>query len=258
MDDRTVGLVLRGLRRRRGWPQHELARRVGMSQSVVSRVEAGHLGGVTVDRLRRLFAGVEARLEMGPRWRGAELERLLDEAHAEVVAAVATVLESFGWAVAVEVTYSEYGERGSIDILATKAARRAALVVEVKTDLPSAEQVGRKVDEKARLAPRIVERRDGSRPETVGRVLVMPESAALRRRFDATPVLHRLFPLESRAMRRWLKEPVGSAAGRWFLSGIAARHRGRVVWRRDQAPAPTGVPLDRAAAAATRPGRTAT
>ena len=59
------------------------------------------------------------------------MERLIDEAHAEAVAAVALTLESLGWTVAVEVTYSEYGERGSIDLLALRAERRAALVVEV-------------------------------------------------------------------------------------------------------------------------------
>lgn len=222
-----MGLVLRALRRRRGWAQRELAARVGTSQSVVSRVERGHVAEVTVDRLRRLLAGVETRLEITLRWRGAELERLLDEAHAAAVAAIAAVLEQAGWTVLIEVTYSEYGERGSFDILAVKAARRAALVVEVKTDIPSAEQVGRKVDEKARLAPRIVERREGWRPEHVGRVIAMPENAALRRRFDATPVLVRLFPLEGRAIRHWLRRPDGSVAGRWFLSGIADRHRSR-------------------------------
>lgn len=165
---------------------------------------------------------------MDPRWRGAQMERLIDEAHAEAVAAVALTLESLGWTVAVEVTYSEYGERGSIDLLALRAERRAALVVEVKTDLPSAEQVGRKLDEKARLAPGIVARREGWRAASLGRVIVMPENAALRRRFESTPVLVRLFPLEGRAVRRWLRDPVGPIAGRWFLSGIAYRHRSRV------------------------------
>ena len=224
-----MGRILRALRRRRGWRQVDLARRVGVSQSVVSRVEAGHLGGVSFDRLRRLFASVEARLELEPRWRGAELERFNDEAHAEAVSAVALVLESMEWAVGFEVTYSDYGERGSIDILAVRADRRCALVVEVKTDLPSAEQMARKLDEKARLGPGIVERREGWRPASIGRVIVMPENAALRRRFEATPVLVRLFPLEGRGVRRWLRDPVGPMAGRWFLSGIAFRHRSRVV-----------------------------
>ena len=240
MNDLVAGQVLRALRRRRGWAQHELAKRVGMSQSVVSRVEAGHLAGVSIERLRRLFAGVEARIEMDPRWRGAQLERLIDEAHAEAVAAVALTLESLGWSVAVEVTYSEYGERGSIDLLAVRAERRAALVIEVKTDLPSAEQVGRKLDEKARLAPGIVARREGWRAASVGCVIVMPENAALRRRFESTPVLVRLFPLEGRAVRRWLRDPVGPVAGRWFLSGIAYRHRSRVVRPRSRVDRPRG------------------
>ena len=238
MDDRTVGLVLRALRRRRGWTQRELAGGAGASQSVVSRVERGHLDGASLAAVRRLFAELEARAEIGVRWRGAELERLLDEDHAAVVAAVARVLEAFGWTVWLEVTYSEYGERGSIDILATKAAERAVLIGEVKTDLPSAEQVGRKTDEKARLGPRLVERREGWRPEHVARIVVMPESAALRKRFEQTPILTRLFPAEGRHVRRWLRRPSGNLAGRWFLSGIAVGHRSRVQRPRTRSPRP--------------------
>src|SRR3990172_5085798 len=81
VDDMTVGLVLRALRIRRGWRQRDLAARVGCSQSVVSRIESGHLGGVTVDLLRRLFETLDARLELLPRWRGADLERVADAGH---------------------------------------------------------------------------------------------------------------------------------------------------------------------------------
>jgi hypothetical protein len=51
----------------------------------------------------------------------------------------------------------------------------------VKTDIASSEAIGRKVDEKARLAPAIVHARHGWTPVSVGRILVMPESMRLRR-----------------------------------------------------------------------------
>src|SRR3990172_8541488 len=194
VDDLTVGLVLRALRIRRGWRQRDLAARVGCSQSVVSRIESGHLGGVTVDLLRRLFETLDARLELLPRWRGADLERLVDADHAAVVAATVQRLELAGWGVAVEVTCSVYGERGSIDVLATRSGSLAALVIEVKTELASAERIGRKLDEKARLAPKIVRDRLGWTPRVVGRLLVMPDRSRLRRTLDATPILAPIFP----------------------------------------------------------------
>jgi hypothetical protein len=117
-----------------------------------------------------------------------------------------------------EVTYSEYGERGSVDVLAVLAAARAALVVEVKTDLGSAKAIGRKLDEKARLAPRIVERLYGWRPVVVGRALVLPETTRLRT-LDATPALGRMFPDDPRRIRGWLRNPSTAIAVTWFPAG---------------------------------------
>lgn len=155
---------------------------------------------------------------LAPRWRGAELERLLDEDHSMVVDAVATRLEGLGWTVEAEVTYSEFGERGSIDVLGVRPAARAIVVLEVKTDIASSEALGRKLDEKARLAPRIVNKRLGWRAEHVGRVLVMPETMRLRRLVERHPTIGRMFPGDALAVRRWLRNPVGTVAGMWFLS----------------------------------------
>jgi hypothetical protein len=188
-------------------------------------IERGHVGGSTVAAVRGLFAPLEARLELAPRWRGAELDRLLDEAHARIVAAVAARLEAAGWQVVLEVTYSEFGERGSIDVLGFKPEARAAIVVEVKSDIAAAEAVGRKLDEKARLAPKIIRDRFGWTPGHVAAVLVMPDTDRLRRLVSATSVLSRMFPATSRAVVSWLREPAGHLAGRWFLSNISARNR---------------------------------
>lgn len=168
--------------------------------------------------IRAIFAALEARVQLAPRWKGAELERLLDEDHSVVVAEVVRRLEGLGWRVEIEVTYSEYGERGSIDVLGTQAAERAVVVVEVKTDIASTEAVGRKIDEKARLAPGIVRERLGLSPTTVGRLLVLPESMRLRRIVKRHPVIGRMFPPEANAIRQWLRRPIGTMAGLWFLS----------------------------------------
>lgn len=256
--DRTNGLVIRALRRHRGWRQADLAKRAGVSQSTISRAERGWLENLTLRVIRGIFAGLEARVQLTPRWKGAELERLLDEEHSVVVAAAARQLEGFGWLVDVEVTYSEFGERGSIDVLGPSIARRAVVVIEVKTDIASTEAMGRKVDEKARLAPGIVHARHGWTPISVGRLLVMPESMRLRRLVDRHPIIGRMFPANATAIRRWLRQPSGMMAGLWFLSAIApetTRESGggpprRIglrlsVDRARQAAAETGIGLDR-------------
>lgn len=221
---------------RRGWRQSDLAERARISQSTVSRAERGWLEDLTLRTIRVLFTSLEARVQLAPRWKGAELVRLLDEDHSVVVAEIARRLELFSWAVALEVTYSEFGERGSIDVLGVHAASRACVVVEVKTEIASSEGVGRKLDEKARLAPGIVLDRFGWTPTSVGRLLVMPESMRLRRLVERHHVIGRMFPVDAPAIRRWLRRPVGAMAGTWFLSNTdpqtareAARARSRRV-----------------------------
>jgi hypothetical protein len=195
----------------------------------VSAVERGHLQGVTVERLRQLFAPLDARVLVEPRWRGAELERLLDEEHAAVQSTLASRLEREGWEPMLEVTYAIGGERGSIDTLAVKPESRAVLVAEVKTDVAAAEAVGRKLDEKRRLAPEIVRQRLGWTPVVVGAVLVMPESSRLRRLLAGqAQALARMFPIGSRRVASWLHRPTEPLAATWFLSDISARNARRV------------------------------
>jgi len=210
---------MRALRQRRGWRQIDLAGAAGCSQNLVSLVERGHLDLLSTRVLRRLAAALDATLGLEIRWRGASLDRLLDEGHAALVAAVAESLRGLGWLVAIEVTYSEFGERGSFDLIAFHPVAKVLLVVEVKTDLPSAEATLRKLDEKARLATRVARDRLGWQPTAVARVLVVPESATLRRRIARHQVLFgRVLPQRNVAIRRWLAHPAGTMSGLWFLS----------------------------------------
>jgi transcriptional regulator with XRE-family HTH domain len=223
MNDVAVGRILRALRRQRGWRQVDLAVRGGVSQALVSAIERGHIGQTSIETLRRMFAALDVRIEIVATWRGADLDRLLDEEHARLVARVAPRLQSMGWETVLEVTYNEYGERGSIDIMGLRAAQRAALVVEVKSAIPSTEATGRKVDEKARLAPAIIRSRFGWTPTFVGRIVAVPDTMRLRRLVERQGALRRMFPADFRSLRRWLAQPVGAVAGVWFLSDSSAR-----------------------------------
>lgn len=228
MDDGRAGAVLRALRRRRRLPQHAVARAAGVSQATISRLERGHLDTVSLRKVRRAFSALDARVTVDVGWRGGALDRLLDERHAALVGTLVTVLSAAGWDVAVEVTYSRYGERGSIDVLAVHHGARAAVVAEVKTELTSIEETLRRHDAKVRLAPSLVEERFGWRPLHVSRLLVLPEDRTARRRVGRqAALLDQALPARGREVRDWLGHPTGQLAALWFLSASHGRTQRR-------------------------------
>lgn len=250
MNDHQAGRLLRAFRRRRGWRQVDLAARAGMSQTTESDAELGRLDTMTLGAIRRLFATCDALVDLNVRGRPGDDERLLDEVHADLVRAIGEYLAARGWTCWFEVTYSQYGERGSIDVLAVRGD--AVLVVEVKSDLSSLEATLRKLDEKTRLAAQIVFERTGKRPSVVGRLLVLPEASTPRRRVAAHAVVFDgALPARGRTVREWLDRPASAMAGLLFLSpgatGGAGRRavsgRSRIRCRRgvhgSDAPAPT-------------------
>jgi transcriptional regulator with XRE-family HTH domain len=228
VDDVRVGRFVRIARLRLGWRQFDLAARAGVSQQEISLIERGHLEGVPLRTLRRVLRALDASGDLDVRWRGGAIDRLIDDRHATLVGAAVEALRADGWETRVEVTYSSYGERGSIDVLGWRAAEAALVVEEVKSDLTSAEQTQRKHDEKVRLAPGVVREREGWRPQLVGRVLVLPESRTARRRVErAGATLRSTYPLGQREVRAWLRRPVGPMDGIVFLPVTSGRGTGR-------------------------------
>ncbi len=222
MDDRRFGLAVRALRRRRRWRQIDLADAAGVSQPLVSLVERGHLASLTVHTLRAILGALESRLDLGLQWRGGALDRLLDERHATIVNVVVGILTILGWTVAVEVSFNHYGDRGSIDILAWHPVFRTVLVVEVKSEVTSIEELARRLDIKTRLA-RDIARERGWAVDRVATIVVLPEGTSARsalRRFDA--VFRAAYPARGREIRRWLRAPSTTLRGVWLLSGITA------------------------------------
>ena len=74
MDHLRIGRSLRALRQRRGLTQAQLAEAAGVSQSLVSLIERGHLEAVALRTIQRVFAVLETRLDVQVNWRGGGLD----------------------------------------------------------------------------------------------------------------------------------------------------------------------------------------
>lgn len=256
MDDLRVATLYRALRMRRGWRQVDVSKKSGVSQQQIAVLEAGRLEELSLRTLRAVGAVLEIRLPFEPRWRGGDADRLLDEHHAGIVNAVAAVLRSYGWEVLVEYTFSHYGERGSIDIVAWHSASRALLVVEVKTRVYDTQQLLIGLDRKARLAPQLLACDHGWRPVSVARVLALTGTTANRniiRRFEHS--LGAALPAPSRRVRSWIRRPAGDLAGIWFLSytGTTGGKRVNAGLQRVRRPRPRSAPVPDGTREATRP-----
>lgn len=228
MDDQRVGRILRAIRHRRSWRQQELADRAGVTQDDVSRVERGHIDTMNLTKLRRIAAALDADAALTIRWRGGEVDRLLDEGHAVIGSWAMTLLGRLGWDVQPEVSYAVRGERGAIDMLAWHAASRTLLVVEIKTELTSLEETLRRHDAKQRLAAEIADGRFGwTDPAAVCRLLVLPALSTPRRHVARhAAVLDRAYRLRGSAARGWLASPSGAASVLIFAP-LTRRVRGR-------------------------------
>jgi len=199
----AIGRNLRALRLRARLRQRDLGRRVSVSQSVVSGLERGLLGAASLATLGRLFDAVGGELILQVRWRGGEIDRLTDRLHARLVERTAERLEQAGWSVHPEVSFSRYGERGSIDLLAVDQAAAAAVVTEVKSAIYGVEDTLRRHDVKVRLAREVVHERFGFAPALVSKLLVVPATTTARRRVAEHAVtFRRAYPDRGVSLRR--------------------------------------------------------
>jgi hypothetical protein len=129
------------------------------------------------------------------------------------------MLGTYKWEPHLEVTFSEFGERGSIDILATNREARAVAVCEVKSVIGSLEETNRVLDVKERLAPTVVFTRFGWRPAVVGRILILPRDSTVQRVIASHPItMSGLYPARAREIRAWLRHPAKPLRGIWFVS----------------------------------------
>jgi transcriptional regulator with XRE-family HTH domain len=209
MDDQRLGAAVRLIRIRRHWRQRDLAAAARVSTSTVSRLERGHLGSLSVDAVRRIAAVLDIRVDLLGRWRAGDLDRLLNARHSALHEAVARTFRADlpDWTIRPEVSFSIYGERGIVDVVAWHPARRALLIIELKTDIVDVNDLVGGVDRKRRLAGRIAAEL-GYQPLTVSTWVVVAPGRTNRRRIAVHgAMLRAAFPVDGRGVRRWLGDP---------------------------------------------------
>lgn len=226
MDDVAFGTRVRAARLRLGLRQADVAARAGVSDATVSRIERGHLDPLSLRAIRAVAAILEIRVDVVPRWRAGDLERMVSARHARLAETFARRLESTaGWTFRPEVSFAVYGERGVIDLLAWHAGRRALLVIELKTDIVDVGEILGTLDRKARLA-RGIAADLGWVAEAVSVALIVGAGSTNRRRVEAhARVFRAALPDDGRRLRGWLADPAGRVA---VLAFVPDRHPGSV------------------------------
>lgn len=240
MSGERIASAIRALRHRRDWTQAELGRLAGCSASVISRLEHGRLRACSVTTLERVLEVLDARLVMSVVWRGGELNRLLDADHA-LLGERWAALRPRRWMGRTEVTYNEFGDRGSIDDIALDSESGVLMVTELKTGIFETWRTMAKLDEKVRIAPQVI-RRLGWSARRIVPVLVVADSRTNRRRVEAHPGLFGRLDCRGRSARAWLRDPVRPCGGGLLLfvplsdvRGTHGRRAGRQRVRRSRA-----------------------
>jgi len=82
MSDVQVDRVFRAVRLRLGKRQLDVANEARVSRQVVSRIEWRHLEQVSPAALRAVATVLNVHLELTARWRGGDLDRMLNRRHA--------------------------------------------------------------------------------------------------------------------------------------------------------------------------------
>jgi transcriptional regulator with XRE-family HTH domain len=244
--DVVLGRGFRALRVRRGLRQEDVGQIADVSRGMISKIERGLVDQVSVGVLRAVAAALGSEVDVRLRWHGEGLDRLLDEAHARLVDATVALLRDADWEVAVEVSFSIWGERGSLDVLAWHERTASLLVVEVKSVVPDSQAMLHSLDRKARLAPQLAGDR-GWECKNVGRLLVVGESSTSRERIARLRATYdTALPCRNVDVRRWLRQPMGQLGGLLFLRNASAGSTKRPSAARERVrrPNPSAMPRD--------------
>lgn len=225
----AMGRILRMLRIRKDWRQEDVARKAEVSPTTVGRHERGFVGSTTA--LERHAAALDLRVEIRLVGRSGDLARLADDEHAAIVESLARWFRAERFQTETEASFSEWGERGRIDLLAYDVRSGVLVIVEVKTLLLDMQDLFGGINVKQRLAPSIGRRRGWDVRRSVA-VLAVAASARNREVVRSHRALFESFgraALTNASLRdgpsRILKWVPPARAGR--TSWIAGRQRVR-------------------------------
>jgi transcriptional regulator with XRE-family HTH domain len=173
----AMGRLLRMLRLRKGWRQVDVAAKARLSPSAIGRHERGWCGSVAA--LERHAAVFDMRVDVRLIGRGGDLARLADEEHAAIIESLAAWSREHGFVTEAEASFSEWGERGRIDLLAFDPRTGTLVIVEVKTLLVDLQDLFGALGVKTRLSSTIAKRR-GWHPRRTVTVLAVADTSANR------------------------------------------------------------------------------
>jgi transcriptional regulator with XRE-family HTH domain len=194
------------LRVRQRLTQAALAARAGVPRRAVWTLECGRASRLRLGDAESILSELGARVDLRVLWNGPELDRMLDERHAALGAAIKRRIEKWGWIVRVEESFNHYGDRGRIDLLAFHPATGVVVVVELKTVLVDVQALLGSLDVKARVAPGVGQRY-GWRPRAVIPAIVFTEDRTTRNRLIRVVGLFDRYELRGRAALSWLRRP---------------------------------------------------
>ena len=162
---------------------------------------------VPVRTLGRVVVALGASVDITVRWHGADLDRLIDSAHAQLVQEAVSLLASAGWEARVEVSFNHYGDRGRVDVLGLHRPTGTLLVVEVKTAIGDLQETLGRLDVKARLGRVLASTVAWPSPSCTVPALVVAQSRATRRIVAAHDALFARFDLRGRQAGAWVRRP---------------------------------------------------
>ena len=213
MDDIEVGRRFRAVRIHRGWRQLDLATAAGISRAGVSRIERGRFEEVDARAPSSRRAALDMRVELVARWRGGDLDRMVNARHAALHEAAALLVRT---ASGLDRRHPRCRSTSTASAARSTSlpgtpTDRALLVVELKTEI-----VRRPGPARARsIAIGAWRRRsranaagDPSERLDLGRSRGRPIERA-RRWQPIGPCLRGAFPADGRRLAAWLRRTSG-------------------------------------------------
>ena len=142
--------------------------------------------------------------------------------------AISQMLVAAEWDVRPEVSFSHFGERGVVDLVAWHALSRTLLLIELKTELADINDLLAVTGRRRRLAA-VIAGQFGWVPANVAQWVVVAASRSNERRVAAhRTMLRAAFPADGRSIAGWLANPGSAMSALWFLPNVqsATRRRG--------------------------------